>query len=160
LAAARLHGAWSRGVFAMTRGEDELGEFLLERIEAHGGGCQLAERVSRLLIEGGSAAGVLLDGDAAPIGASFVVSDGGGEQLAELSAGQGVYKRAEREWPEVVPSHGRFVVSVVVRTAGLPQPLGREMIVAPTSGSDAFGGRERGLPLHVVRCDPAAEPDA
>jgi hypothetical protein len=151
LAAARLHGAWSRGVFAMTRGEDELGEFLLERIEAHGGGCRLVERVSSLRIEGGSAAGVLVDGDAAPIGASFVVSDGGGEQLAELSAGQGVYKRAEREWPELAPSHGRFVVSIVVRSAGLPEPLGREIVAVPGDG---------GLPLHIVRCDPAAEPDA
>jgi phytoene dehydrogenase-like protein len=161
LASARLQGAWSRGVFAMTRAEDELCEFLLERIEAHGGGCRLAERVSSLRIEGGAAAGVLIDGDAAPIGASFVVSDGGGEQLAELSAGQGVYKRAEREWPEVAPSHGRFVVSIVVRTAGLPEPLGREIVIAPTSGPETFGApMERGLSLHVVRGDPAAEPEA
>jgi len=41
------------------------------------------------------------------------VTDGGGEQLAELSDGQGIYKRAEREWPEVTPSHGRFVMSLL-----------------------------------------------
>src|SRR5262249_46734257 len=34
LAFARLHGSWSRGVHALVRGEDELAEFLLERIEA------------------------------------------------------------------------------------------------------------------------------
>jgi phytoene dehydrogenase-like protein len=153
LASARLHGAWSRGVFAMPRGEDELSEFLLERIEAHGGGCLLAEKVSRVQIEGGAAVGVLVDGDAAPIGAGFIVSDGGGEQLAELSAGQGVYKRAEREWPELAASHGRFVVSIVVRSEGLPLPLGREVVIAP-------GPDERRLALHVVRCDPAAEPES
>ncbi|HEV8246522.1 MAG TPA: phytoene dehydrogenase, partial [Polyangiaceae bacterium] len=33
LAVARLHGSWTRGVQALARGEDELADFMIERIE-------------------------------------------------------------------------------------------------------------------------------
>ena len=152
LAVARLHGSWLRGVHALARGEDELSEFLLERIEAHGGTCRLDDRATRIYVDRRGVTGVLIDGEAAATGASFVVADCSGEQLAELSEGQGILKRAEREWPEVRASRARFVMSILVRTAGLPDPLGREVVIVPRD--------ERELPLHIVRLDPAAEIDA
>jgi phytoene dehydrogenase-like protein len=152
LAFARLHGSWSRGVHALVRGEDELAEFLLGRIEAHGGSCRLTDRATRIHVDRRGVSGVLIDGEAAPTGAGFVVSDGNGEQLAELSRGRGVLKRAERDWPSMTPARSRFVTSIIMRAEGVPQPMGREVVVIPPT--------ERGLPLHIVRMDPSAEMDA
>jgi phytoene dehydrogenase-like protein len=152
LAFARLHGSWSRGVHALSRGEDELAEFLLERIEAHGGTCRLSDRITRIHVDRRGVSGVLIDGEAAPTGAGFVVSDANGEQLAELSRGRGVLKRAERDWPSVTPARLRYVMSIVMRSEGVPQPLGREVVVVPSN--------DRRLPLHIVRMDPSQEVDA
>lgn len=151
-AVARLHGSWSRGVHALARGEDELCDFLLERIEAHGGAYRLSDRASRIHVDRRGVASVLIDGEASPTGAGFVVADCTGEQLAELASGQGILKRAEREWPRIAPAQSRFVVSIVVRNDGLPDPLGREVVVVPKDDRDP--------PLHIVRLDPSAEIDA
>jgi phytoene dehydrogenase-like protein len=152
LSVARLHGSWLRGVYSLARGEDELSEFLLERIEAHGGTCRLGERATRIYVDGGGVSGVLIDGEASATGAAFVVADSSGEKLAELARGQGILKKAEREWPALYPGSMRFVLSVLVRADGLPDPLGKEVVIVPKS--------ERGLPLHVVRMAPSAESDA
>jgi hypothetical protein len=148
---ARLHGAWTRGLYALPRGEDELAEFLLGRIEAHGGTCRLTERATELAVDRTGVRSVLIDGEPSRTGVGFVVTDRTGEELAQLSRGQGVLKSAEREWPKVAPAFFRYVVSVVVRSEGLPDRLGRESIVVP---------RGEGLPLHVVRLSPSTEPDA
>jgi phytoene dehydrogenase-like protein len=154
LALARLHGAWTRGLFALARGEDELAEFLLERIQAQGGTCRLSERATRLVVgRAGGAPGVLLDGEATPTGAGFVVTDMPGEQVALLAQGEGIMKSAERDWPRVTPAYARFVVSLVVRSEGLPARLAKEAFVVPAN-------RERSLLLHVVRADPSAQTDA
>jgi len=150
-AVARLHGSWSRGVHDLPRGEDELSEFLLERIEAHGGTCRLGDRAIRIYVGRGGVSGVLIDGEGSATGAGFVVTDSSGEQLAELAHGEGILKRAEREWPTLYPGHQRFVTSILVRSEGLPAPLGREVLILPKN--------DRGLPLHVVRTDPSSETD-
>jgi hypothetical protein len=64
-------------------------------------------------------------------GADFVISDGDGEMLADLAGGEGIHKRAQREWPRITSSIGRFVVSLVVRREGLPEPLGAEALIFP-----------------------------
>jgi phytoene dehydrogenase-like protein len=130
-AVARLHGAWTRGVYTLPRGEDELTDFLVDRIEAHGGRCLFGDRAASLHLRRGNAAGVVIDGDDEPTGASFLVTDCDGEQLAVLSGGEGIHKRAQREWPRITSSVGRFVVSLVVRREGLPEPLGAEAFILP-----------------------------
>jgi phytoene dehydrogenase-like protein len=125
-AVARLHGAWTRGLATLGRGEEELEDFLIERIAAYGGQCRLDERVTSLHVRGGTAAGVFLDGSDLPTGASFVITDADGESIADLTSGEGIHKRAQREWPRLTSSMGRFVVSLWVRTEGLPEPLGPE----------------------------------
>jgi phytoene dehydrogenase-like protein len=148
-AVARLHGAWTRGVYTLPGGEDELAQFLIERINAYGGLCKLGERASALHLRRGASAGVLLDGDDAPTGAGFVITDLDGEGIAALSGGEGIHKRAQREWPRITSSVGRFVVSLVVRDEGLPGPLGAESFIlpgdrpAPRPGSRASGGGPR-----------------
>lgn len=152
-ALARLYGSFLRGSSAFARGEDELEELLLERIEAHGGALRLEDRISRINLRGGAVASVMVEGDLSPTGATFVVSDQTGADLAELTGGEGISARAHREWPRLERAAGRFVMSLVVRTQGLPKPLGREILVLPDFDSQA-------PPLHVVRLDPARIPEA
>lgn len=130
-AIARLHGAWTRGLYLVPRGEEELEEILVDRILAYGGACQFDDRAASLRLKRGVAAGVLLDGAELPIGSSFVISDGDGEALAALTGGEGIHKRAQREWPRITSSVGRFVVSLVVKREGLPAPLGPESLILP-----------------------------
>jgi phytoene dehydrogenase-like protein len=130
-ALARLHGAWTRGVVALARGEEELAEFLCERIAAHGGVIELDRRATALVIRRGAAVGIIEDGEETPTGASAVLSDQSGEALAQLSGGEGITKSARDDWPRMNPEAGRFVVSLLVKTRGLPGPLSRESFVVP-----------------------------
>ncbi len=134
LALARLHGAWTRGVSELAQGESELEEFLLERIEAHGGECRMERRATGLVVRHGQVMGVMEDGEEAPTGADFVFADCSGETLADLAGGEGITPQARRDWPRLTASAGRFIVSLVVRRAGLPDPLGREAFLIPKSG--------------------------
>ena len=154
-AVARLHGAWTRGVYTLARGEEELEEFLVDRIEAHGGRCLFGDRAASLQLRRGVAVGVVIDGDEAPTGASFVITDGDGEAVAGLCGGEGIHKRAQREWPRITSSVGRFVVSLVVRRAGLPEPLGPEAFVLP--GDRPALGPRRG-PSAAKSVPPAQRP--
>jgi phytoene dehydrogenase-like protein len=136
-AVARLHGAWTRGVFALPRGEEELEEILVDRILAHGGLCLFDDRASSIRLRGGVASAVKIDGDEDATGAGFVIADGTGEDVASLAGGEGIHKRAQREWPRVTSSVGRFVVSLIVRREGLPEPLGAECLLLPGERSTA-----------------------
>jgi len=131
-ALARLHGAWTRGVSRLADGEDELVDFLLERVRAHGGDTRLNDRALELVHKGGKVRGVMVDGDDAPVGVTFVVSDMPTPQLLELAKG---FEPARRDKdPDVDPAGARFVVSMVVRPEGLPKPLATESFLLPKSG--------------------------
>jgi phytoene dehydrogenase-like protein len=155
-ALARLHGAWTRGVTALTRAEDELTEFLIERIEAHGGECRLDQRAASISVRRGRVAGVLAAGEEELTGASCVISDSSGEIVADLAGGEGITKRAQREWPRLTATAGRFVVSLVVRRAALPEPLAEEAFLVPG------GGRPdpRRPVVHLQRYDRAFLPES
>jgi len=136
-AVARLHGAWTRGLQVLDGGEQQLDELLLDRIAANGGVNLMGERVGRIEVRRGAISGVELDGDTTAMGAGFVITDLTGEGVAMLTAGQGISKSDQREWPRISPSVGRFVVSLVVRSAGVPVPLGREVLILPDSDGDS-----------------------
>jgi len=156
-ALARLHGAWTRGVQAFGRGEDELAEFLIERIEAHGGECRLDARATAIVVRGGAVAGIMQSGEDEPTGTSAVVSDQSGELVADLAAGEGITKKARRDWPRLTAAAGRFVVSLVVKRESLPEPLGDEAFIVPAPRSRPDPRRPI---IHLQRVDPAQQPDA
>jgi hypothetical protein len=131
-AIARLHGAWTRGVNQLANGEDELVDFLLERVRAHGGDTRLSDRASELVHRGGKVRGVMIDGDDAPVGVTFVVSDMPSVPLLELAKGF-TASRSEKD-AEVDVAGGRFVVSLVVRPEGLPKQLATESFLLPSRG--------------------------
>ncbi len=156
-ALARLHGAWTRGVLGLADGEDELEQFLVRRIQAHGGLCRLDEKATELVVRRGAVVGVLADGEDEPFGTANVLCDQMGEMLAELSGGDGITKTARQDWPHVTATSGRFVVSLLVRTAGVPDPLPAESFLIPT----AAARRDPRRPVvHLQRVDVKADPDA
>jgi hypothetical protein len=156
-AVARLHGAWTRGVISLARAEDELAEFLIERIEAHGGVCRLESRATKLVVGRGNVSGVLEDGEDEPTGTDVVVSSLPGEALADLSGGHGITRSAQRDWPRLARAAGRFVVSLRVRRAALPEPLGLESFLIPARTARPDPRRPA---VHLQRLDPAASSDA
>ena len=132
-ALARLHGAWTRGVNHLAGGEDELVEFLLERVRAHGGDTRLADRAAGLVHKGGKVRGVHIDGDEAPVGVTFVVSDLPTSTVLDL-ARDFVSPRNEKT-PALTVGENRFVVSLVVRPEGVPRPLATESFMLPAKGT-------------------------
>jgi NAD(P)-binding Rossmann-like domain len=152
LALARLHGAWTRGIVALPDGEDELEAFLLERLEAHGGECRLGSRAAALVVRGGRVVGVREDGEEEMTGAEEVVTDQSGEAVADLAGGEGISKSAERDWPRLTTAAGRFVVTLTVRRASLPDPLGIESFLLPTPGTRPDPRRPT---VHLQRLDGA-----
>jgi phytoene dehydrogenase-like protein len=133
-AVARLHGAWTRGVQRLARGEDELAEFLLERVRAHGGETRMSDRASSIVHRGGKVTGVLVDGDEAPTGVQFVVADLPIRGLLDLATGYVPPRRAIAALPRLAIGEQRFVVSVVARDEGVPEPLATESFLLPSMG--------------------------
>lgn len=127
-AIARLHAAWTRGVVTLPGGEDELTQFLVDRIAAHGGMVTLDERAERVLANRSGVTGVLLEGDVTPTGCRFLLTDLRGEELAELAKGEGITQRARAEWPRVTAGGHRFVMTCIVRAEGVPDALGDEAL--------------------------------
>jgi phytoene dehydrogenase-like protein len=134
-ALSRLHGSWTRGVSALDGGEDEVEEFLIERLRAHGGECRLDDRAESIVVRGRAISGVMEDGQESATSADSIVVDLPGETVADLARGEGITRGAQREWPRVTALAGRFVVSLVVRTAGLPVPLAEESLLLPARTS-------------------------
>ncbi len=128
---ARLHGLWTRGPLGMPGSEDDLTDFLAERVTALGGQVMFQERVLALHPTRGDTHQLQLDGTQAIVGATFLVTDDTGESLAQLSQGNGVERSARKQWPLVGQKAGRFTVSLVVHKDGLPEPLGAETIIFP-----------------------------
>ncbi|MBS2020474.1 MAG: phytoene dehydrogenase [Deltaproteobacteria bacterium] len=143
-AVARLHGAWTRGVSHLAGGEDELADFLLERVRAHGGDTRLADRAASLVHKGGKVRGVMIDGDENPVGVTFVVSDHPTDTVLEL-ARDFSYARGEKS-ASVAAAEGRFVMSLVVRPEGVPRPLATESFLLPAKGA----------PIHLQKAPGAA----
>jgi phytoene dehydrogenase-like protein len=157
LGLARLHGAWTRGVSALAQSERELSDFLIERIEAHGGVVALDRRASSIVVRRGSAVGVVEDGEGEATGCPAVVCDQSGEALAELTAGEGVTKHAHRDWPELRAETSRFVVSLRVKSEGLPASLPAESFVVP----ERYARRDPRSPaVRLSRLSPGALDDS
>lgn len=156
LCLARLHGAWTRGVSALARSEEELASFLVERIEAHAGVVAMDRRASSIVVRRGLAVGVIEDGESEATGCSSIVSDQSGEAVAELASGEGITKNARNDWPQLRAEAGRFVVSLRVHADALPDLLPAESFVVPAR----YGRRDPRCPaLRLSRLSPRALDD-
>jgi hypothetical protein len=140
-ALARLHGAWTRGVEALDGGEDELVDFLLERIRAHGGDTRLADRAASIVHKGGKVRGVQVDGDDAPVGVTFVVSDLPSSELLELARPVDPAFNVHDAFVE--SREHRFVLSLAVRSEGVPANLAQNSFLRPAKGGTIHVERAR-----------------
>jgi glycine/D-amino acid oxidase-like deaminating enzyme len=148
-AVARLHGAWTRGVVRLGHGEDELVEFLVERIRAHGGEALLGEQAAVVVQKRGRTTGVVVDGDQGPTGVGFVVTDRTTRTLLDLASDFEAPRRAVAALPHLMPAEWRFTTSIVVRDEGLPAALADEAFLLPAWPR---GGVEPTMPLvHLQR---------
>ncbi len=147
-AMARLHGAWTRGVTRLAGGEQEVVDFLVERLRAHGGEVRLGERAARIVHKRGRVAGVVVDGDDVPTGVGFLATDHTTRSLLDLVSDFDPPRRSLAELPHLLPAEWRYVVSIVVRTAGLPEPLGGESFLL---GSWPHRGQEDRPLVHLQR---------
>jgi len=138
-ALARLHGAWTRGVVRLPRGEAELVDFLVERVRAHGGETKLSERASAIVAPRGKVTGVRIDGDESVTGVQFVVSDLPAQAVLDLVPSYRAPRRVVM--PDLSAPEERFVVSLVVKTEGVPEALGVESFLLPTNGTSATSTR-------------------
>ncbi|HEY1956911.1 MAG TPA: NAD(P)-binding protein [Polyangiaceae bacterium] len=148
---ARLHGAWTRGLSCLLGGEDELADFLVDRIKAHGGEVMLSERAEKIVVRGGRASGVVQFGEDSTAGVQFVVTDDTATSLLELAQSWDPPRRALASLPIVRAASRRFVVSMLVRDEGLPTALGQEsFIVASPQSLDGA--------IHLQRTAPRDAP--
>jgi phytoene dehydrogenase-like protein len=131
-ALARLHGAWTRGVTRLDRGEDELVDFLVDRLKAHGGEARLGDRAARVLHKRGHASGVIIDGDEVPTGVGFVLTDHTTRALLDWTSDFDPPRRELAALPHLLPVEWRYVVSIVVRSEGLPDALADEAFLLAT----------------------------
>jgi glycine/D-amino acid oxidase-like deaminating enzyme len=152
-AMARLHGAWTRGVTRLVGGEREVVDFLVERLRAHGGEVRLGERAARIVHKRGRVTGVVVDGDDAPTGVGFLATDHTTRSLLDLVSDFDPPRRSLAVLPHLMPAEWRFVVSIVVRTEGLPEALGGEAFLL---ASWPHRGPGEGKPLVHLQRSPEA----
>lgn len=152
-AVARLHGAWTRGVSRLARGEAELTDFLVERVRAHGGETRLGDRAVRIVQKRGRVSGVVLDADEAPNLVDFVATDHSTRALLDWTADFDPPRRAIASLPHLVVAEWRFVVSIVVRDEGLPPPLADEAFLLPS-----WPLRDHPSPRPLVRLQRRRDP--
>jgi len=150
-AVARLHGAWTRGLSCLEGGEDEIADFFVERIRAHGGEVELADRAEKIVVRSGRASGVVPAFDDTPAGVQFVITDDTASSLLELAQPYEAPRRTLASMPVVRAAARRFVVSMVVRDEGLPAALGREAFIVPSP--PALDGA-----IHLQRTTPRDAP--
>jgi hypothetical protein len=133
LVLARLHGAWTRGVHALSGGEAEFESFFIERIESHGGTCRLTSRAVELVGRAGKIVGIVESGEEGVTGADAVVTNMNGEALASLIDPSSIRKHAREVWPHLSLLGGLFVVNAVLPTHAVPASLPEESFLAPKS---------------------------
>jgi hypothetical protein len=97
--------------------------------------------------------GVLVDGDEAPTGVGFVVTDHTTRALLDLTTDFDPTRRALAALPHLIPAEWRFVVSIVVREEGLPPALGDESFLLP-----AWPHRGQGPTMPLVHLQRRREP--
>jgi hypothetical protein len=148
-ALARLHGAWTRGIYRLPKGEADLVEFLVERVRAHGGETKLTERASAIIAPRGKVTGIRIEGDEDITGVHFVVSDLPAQAALDLAPGYRAPRRTQASMPELSIPEQRFVVSFVVKTEGVPEALAVESFLMPNEK----GQTSRRPIVHLQRLD-------
>ncbi len=115
----------------------------------------MTDRVSSIVHRGGRVTGVVVDGDEDLTGVQFLVADLPIHGVLDLAIGYAPPRRAVASLPRLAAGEQRFVVSIVARNEGIPEPLATESFLVP-----AMGPPDPARPsLHVQRA-PSSLPGA
>ncbi len=181
LAAARLHGSWTRGITRLEGGDDALVDLLVERIRASGGSVEAGARVTALGTRGKRVNTVALDDARPPVQAGFVLTvaparaffrklphfSPDARDLAGLFLPRAVQVRTSTsfalpsgsipaEWAEECIMHraGELPIRVHVERGSAPDAPGLLAVSADFAPAEVPEGRER-----VARALFAAAPE-
>lgn len=119
----RLHGAWTRGPFETTGGEDSIFEFLTERVRAHGGDVWEDHVVTGIETKRGRVVSLEIDGEEGAVGTNFVVSDRSAREVVQLSKELKLPVKEYDALPEFEEVASRFVTSLWVKRDHVPALL-------------------------------------
>jgi hypothetical protein len=148
----RLYGNCRRGALAFDGGMPALRELFSQKIHAHSGQLRLDERATEIVVQRGEATGVRLAHSGDEIACGFVVvgTDVGSlpRWLPERTMLEAVFERVG----EPMVRHYRYTINVVLRQAGMPRGLGRNLYFASASS-----GRTSSRELHVCSQNLDAE---
>lgn len=148
IAAARLHGAWTRGPLELPGDEDELSAMLIERIRAHGGEVRENEHCEAILHKRNRVRAVILDSDGEETGCGFVIADRPAARMLDRVRDVAV---DDPQHEASFVARRRFILSLVVARELVPPPLARHAFLRPL--------REGGLDVHLHRAT-FSRPDA
>lgn len=147
LSIARLTTQWLRHAAVFEGGESALESFLVRRIEAHGGFCEMGERADRIVFQRGKVAGISAAGGERFVGTDAVVTSRSGHELLQLSDVDSHVRPAE-ERGYLHSKSGRFVVCCVVRAEVIPAALSRYSFFLAEKGRPALQVQWLSVPGH------------
>lgn len=170
LAAARLHGSWTRGITRLEGGDDALVDLLVERIRASGGSVEAGARVTALGTKGKRVTTVALDDARPAVQAGFVLTAAparaffrklprfspDARDLAELFLPRAVKMRTSTSfalptaaipagWAEecILQRDGELPLRVHVERGASPDAAGLLAVSADFAPAEVAEGRER-----------------
>lgn len=129
LATLRLYGSWLQGAVGLDGGHDWLERTLMDRIGTHSGHVRPRDRAERILLKRGAPRAIRLAGSGEEIGCAFVL---GGCDLAELMRllpDRAPFEELFERRGEPQPRFFRFTVNVVMDAEGVPEGMGRNVIL-------------------------------
>lgn len=138
LALARLWNGRIREPLMMAGGLGALTKLLMDKIRAHSGQLRESERASQIVVRRSGVHGVRLFGSDEEIGATTVIAGMDVASLERLLADRGPFEQMFERLGEPQPRFYRYTLNAVVRSAGIPEGMKR----------DVFFVRDAERPLH------------
>jgi hypothetical protein len=149
---ARMYGNCRRGTLAPEAGMHALRELFVQKIHAHSGQLRLDERANEIVLQRGEASGVRLAHSGDEIACGFVVVGGDVASLPRFLPDRSALEVLFERVGEPMVRHYRFTLNVVLRKAGMPRGLGRNLYFRSSPSAHAES-RELQIASHAL--DPA-----
>ena len=140
----RLYGNCRRGSIPLEGGMTGLRELFVQKIQAHSGQLRFDERAAEIVVQRGEATGLRLAQSGDEIACGFVVAGVDIAALARWLPDRGALESLFERVGEPMVRYYRYTLNVVLKRAGMPPGLGRNLYFA--SGPGASGSQE----LHIT----------
>jgi len=140
----RLYGNCRRGSIALEGGMTGLRELFVQKIQAHSGQLRFDERADEIMVQRGEAVGLRLAQSGDEIACGYVVAGVDLAALARWLPDRSLLESLFERVGEPMVRYYRYTLNVVLRRAGMPPGLGRNLYFA--SGPDAARSQQ----LHIT----------